>query len=379
MTEHGEHFLPEQVDEQIEYIEHSTQQQQPESRLLHDLRLVSKEHTEMLDRVWDRLLEHMEHTQMPSTEVQHLEKRIHVMSQQPPIPVQPPKPRPRFISWSTLVAAIILAILVTGSSIAVFQYAHLQQSHSTIVSGSGKSQPISASNQTNLGATATANAQAAQATATATYIANHLIVADPLASNIHGWTVANSNGRVYSFQNGAYYIRQNGPYLAYTVMPDVTLPSSFTYNLTMQGVNWNEGNGNYSFYGMIFNYKDYGNGKVSFYMLRVNNDDSSGNMSYEFDKYDNRNTGSNASPYQQIFPSSNNTPGNGKETGYEFRGPHQANQYTVIDNNGNFTFEVNGTKIGTAKDTTLSGGGLGMGVSQRGTETAFSNLSLLSN
>jgi hypothetical protein len=159
------------------------------------------------------------------------------------------------------------------------------------------------------------------------------------------------------------------------------LPTSFTYQLTMQGVKWNEGNGNYSFYGMIFNYKDYGNGKVSFYMFRVNNDDSSGNpnMSYELDKYDNRNTGANASPYQQIFPSPNNTPGDGKGNGNEFRGPHQANQYTIIDNKGNFTFEVNGTKIGTAKDTTFSGGSLGMGVSQQGTETAFSNLLLLNN
>jgi hypothetical protein len=141
MNGHDEQFLPEQVDEQIERIEQSTQQE-PASRLIHDLHIVSQDSTEMFDRVWERLLDHMEHMQIPPIEAQQrLNERIDIMS--PIQPVQQPKPRRRFTSWLTLVAAIIIAILVAGSAVAVFHYAHTPQSHSTIVGASTKSHPTS--------------------------------------------------------------------------------------------------------------------------------------------------------------------------------------------------------------------------------------------
>lgn len=151
MTEHDERFLPELVDEQIEHIEQSTQQK-PVSWLVHDLRIVSQDSTEICDRVWDRLLDHMEQIQLPPTEAQQrLNERIHSMpipQLQPVYPVQQPKPRQRFTSWLTLVAAIIIAILVAGSSAAVFHYAHSQQPHTTIVGASAKSHVTSTSRTT---------------------------------------------------------------------------------------------------------------------------------------------------------------------------------------------------------------------------------------
>ena len=224
-----------------------------------------------------------------------------------------------------------------------------------------------------VGATSTALVKA-----TATAAANaSILVDDPLSANAHNWLTGMHNGISYSFTNGAYHIRQNGTNFGYAIMYSEELPKNYTYSLTMQNIMYDTANSNaLSFYGLIMNYHSYSDTKASFYLFRVNN---GANISYEFDKFDNRTTGDNESPWQEIFPDKNNTAGMGKGNGKEFLGPHQSNSYSVTDLNGQFTFLVNGKQIGTLKDTSFTGGGLGMGVSQAGSEAAFTNLILRGN
>ncbi|MBV9229423.1 MAG: hypothetical protein JOZ18_08925 [Chloroflexi bacterium] len=265
-----------------------------------------------------------------------------------------------------LLIALVLVLLVGSGS-----YLLLRASGRSTSTAQQNSQ--TGGQQTDVNAVATANAQA---TATAVAEAS-LIVSDPLSSPIHSWSQGTYNNISYSFVNGAYHIRQNGKFLGYALMPaEQSLPKNFTYTLTMQNVNYDKGNSNaLSFYCMIFNYQS-SNGRAAFYALRVNNSD---NISYEIDKFDNRHIGNNDNPWQQLYPNPNNSAGQGKGNGKEFKGPHQPNVYSVTSLNGTLSFSVNGVKIGSVKDTSFTGGAIGMGVNQAGTEAAFSNLYLYSN
>lgn len=270
-----------------------------------------------------------------------------------------------------LLIALVFVLLVGSGSYLLLRASGGGSSSATSTAQQQNSQ--TGGQNTGVNTVATANAQA---TATAVAEAS-LIVSDPLSSPIHSWSQGTYNNIIYSFANGAYHIRQNGKFLGYALMPaEQTLPKNFTYTLTMQNVNYDKGNANaLSFYCMIFNYQS-SNGHAAFYALRVNNGD---NISYELDKFDNRHIGDNDNPWQQLYPDPNNSAGQGKGNGKEFKGPHQPNVYSVTSLNGTISFSVNGVKIGSVKDTSFTGGAIGMGVNQAGTETAFSNLYLYSN
>jgi hypothetical protein len=270
-----------------------------------------------------------------------------------------------------LIVAMVFIVLVGTASVLLL---HLGSGATTTANASpSTSTNNGAPSKLQIGATGTA-----QVEATATAISDaSILVDDPLSSNAHNWITGVHNGISYSFTNGAYHIRQNGSDFGYAIMTSETLPKNYTYSLTMQNVTYDTGNSNgLSFYGLIMNYQSYSSTKASFYLLRVNNGK---NISYEFDKFDNRTTGTDGNPWQEIFPDKNNTAGTGQGNGKEFLGPHQANVYSVTSLNGQFTIRVNNKQIGSVKDTSFTGGGLGMGVSQAGSEAAFTNLEVWSN
>lgn len=270
---------------------------------------------------------------------------------------------------------VLILLVVVGSVSALL----LHGTGSSPSGGNGNLQTSATNKNNSAMATATANAQA---TATAVTEAS-LIVSDPLSSssNARGWFTApvptkESGGNVYVFRDNAYHIIPgNDGYFAYALMGSQQLPKNYTYTLTMQSGKYDSSNA-YSFYGMIVNFKNYGGGKESFYIFRIN---SGTNFSYEFDKYDNRNTGPNDNPYQQLYPDPNNAAGTGQGNGKELKSPHGANVYSISARNGTFTLLVNNVKIGSVKDTTFTSGGLGMCVNQKGSDVAFTNLALYNN
>jgi hypothetical protein len=70
------------------------------------------------------------------------------------------------------------------------------------------------------------------------------------------------------------------------------------------------------------------------------------------------------------------------KTGKEFHGGHgpkAVNVVKVVENGSSFTFYVNGQQVGTAKDSSLKPGSVGMLVNQKGTEVAFSNMLITRN
>jgi hypothetical protein len=274
-----------------------------------------------------------------------------------------------------LVGGLIFLILLGSSGYFLL--------HSASASPSTAEKPSSTSiaNRNSNQAAATI---AAEDTATTVAI-NNTILSDPLSNNIHDWVTGDDtrSKATFTFEGGAYHIRpdSNSSFFAYDyIIPD-NIPASYTYSLTMQSVSYDPANTNhFSFYGMILDYKSYNNNQYStFYLFRVNNGVNDGkNITYEFDKYDDR-KGPNQNAYTQLFPDPNNPAGDGKGNGREFHGQSQPNVYSVVDNSGSFTLKVNGTTIGTVKDTSLAIGGFGMGVNQAKSEVAFSNLSILHN
>jgi hypothetical protein len=232
-----------------------------------------------------------------------------------------------------------------------------------------------------------ANKNNTQATATvvanATATSGAAILSDPLSYyNSHNWLVGDvaASKVTFTLSSDGYHIRpdNDSSYFGYTFITPSDIPPSYIYNLTMRNVSYDQTNiNNFSFYSMIFNYKNYGGGKATFYMFRVNNGvNDNKNISYEFDKFDNR---KGDQTFHEIFPDKDGQAGVGKGNGSEFHGQHQANAYSVADKNGTFTLSVNGVKIGTVKDTSFAVGGIGMGVNQAKSEAVFSNLSILSN
>ncbi|GCF09267.1 hypothetical protein [Dictyobacter arantiisoli] len=284
--------------------------------------------------------------------------------------------RPKHRSKLILLVALIFLMLLGSSG-----YYLLQITSSTALTTKSHSHTITANvGNSKQGQTNNPAATAAFAS-TATTVAETSLVIDSLSYPSRSWVTGEDTASKvdYFFKNGAYHIRPDGDNFGYALLPGIDeVPNSYIYNLTMANITYDTGNtNNLSFYAMVLNCKNYGNNKASFYMFRVNN---GAHITYEFDKYDNRTTKNGESPWQQLFPSKDNMAGtNGKANGKEFIGPHWPNTYSVSDKNGTFTLSVNGTKIGTSKDTTLTGGQIGMAVSQAKTEVAFSNLSLLSN
>ena len=209
----------------------------------------------------------------------------------------------------------------------------------------------------------------AQATATAQ--ANYILT-DPLTQNIHNWPIADSGYRVYMFENGAYHILDNDAnQSAPAILPGVTLSGSVAYTLTMEEIRGNNSNVNNSF-GMILRFTSQMQGNqnsITFYSFEVVNTQGG---EYQFWKYDNS-KGKSAHPWTSIWHHA---------FGAEFhqgQGSKYANTFKVIANGKNYTFLVNGKKVGTAQDASFTSGEIGMLVNLKGTEVAFSDLRLTYN
>ncbi|MBV9019296.1 MAG: serine/threonine protein kinase [Ktedonobacteraceae bacterium] len=204
------------------------------------------------------------------------------------------------------------------------------------------------------------------ATANTTIAANTLLV-DPLRENIHNWPVSTTGSSLYVFKDGAYHITDQDEHDSATViLPDQMLPTSCVYGLTLNEIKGDDTSANNQF-GMIFRFtSQHNNGKTTttFYIFEVS---SSPAGEYQFLKYDDS-SGSNpwkklwSRPFKSEFHSGH---GSGKQ-----------NDFEVLMQGGNYVFMVNGKQVGTAHDTSLSGGQIGMLVNMKGTEVAFSNLSL---
>lgn len=205
------------------------------------------------------------------------------------------------------------------------------------------------------------------ARATATTVAN-TILTDPLSQNIHNWPDVTKGNKLYMFENGAYHIIDNDPkQSAPAILPDLVLKDPFVYALTMDEIKGDDASINNSF-GMILRLSTRnagGKNIVTFYCFEVIN--NSGGK-YQFVKYDSGSKGS--SPWIPIWQ---------HDFGREFHqghGPKNTNTFKVAANGKHFTFFVNGKQVGTAQDSSLVSGEIGMLVNLKGTEVAFSNLLL---
>ncbi len=205
---------------------------------------------------------------------------------------------------------------------------------------------------------------AAQATATAN--ANYILT-DSLHQNIHNWPVVASGNKTYIFKESAYHVADNdATQSAPALLPGFMLSRPLAFSLTMEEIKGDDTSINNSF-GMIFFLNTHvNNGKtvITFYSFEVVN--NNGGM-YQFLKYD---SSKGQSPYTTIWQ---------HNFGGEFhqgQGARNANTFKVTIDGKYFNFWVNGKKVGSSQDNSISRGQIGMLVNLKGTEVAFSNLEL---
>jgi hypothetical protein len=206
---------------------------------------------------------------------------------------------------------------------------------------------------------------AAQATATAN--ANYILT-DPLQQNIHNWPIAQTGNKTYLFKDGAYHVADNdAKQSAPTLLPDIVLKRPLAYTLTMQEIKGNDSSINNSFGMIIFLNTQVKNNRsvITFYSFGVVNNKGG---AYQFLKYD---SSKGQSPYSTIWQHAFSR---------EFhQGASHANTFKVTVNGKYFTFWVNNKKVGSAQDSSIDSGQIGMLVNLKGTEVAFSNLQLTYN
>ena len=193
----------------------------------------------------------------------------------------------------------------------------------------------------------------------------NVLVSDPLDHQINNWLTSPSD--TYAFKDGAYHITDHGNQGRASILQGHTFSTpNMTYSLTMQEVAGNDNTTNNTF-GMLFhfNQKTVNNKTVTmFYSFQVENTNG-GN--YHFWKYDDSNT-SGTGAWTDLWHT---------KFGNEFhegQGAQAVNMLSIAMQGGNFTFIVNGKKVGTVKDTSVPNGMVGMVVNLDGTEVAFKNL-----
>lgn len=198
-------------------------------------------------------------------------------------------------------------------------------------------------------------------------VAANTILADPLQENIHNWPVSSTGSKLYVFKQGAYHITdEDAQDSATAILPDQVLPTSFVYALNVEEIKGDNTSVNNQF-GMIFRFNSQQkNGRTitTFYIFEVSN---SPGGEYQFWRY---NDGSGSDPWTKLWSGS---------FGHEYHfghGPTNQNVFRVIVTGSRFAFVVNGQRVGSAQDSSLSGSEIGMLVNMRGTEVAFSNLLL---
>jgi hypothetical protein len=196
-----------------------------------------------------------------------------------------------------------------------------------------------------------------------------VIMEDPLEQNIHNWPVVTTGSRLFVFKDGAYHIiNDDDNNMAVAILPDAPGPllsTSLAYTLTMQEIKGDDGSINNQF-GMIIRYSQQSKGgKVTtqFYAFEVRN---TSDGEYQFWKFNS--SAPEDSRWTKIWSKSF-----GKEY-HQGHGSKATNTIKIVASGKNFTFYVNGKKVGTAQDGSIPSGSLGLLVNLKGTEVAFSNL-----
>ena len=193
-----------------------------------------------------------------------------------------------------------------------------------------------------------------------------IILMDPLSENIHNWPIATTGNKQYFFSGAAYHIfdNQDGQ-SAPSILQGENIVGPMAYTLTLQEIKGNDASLNNSF-GMIFRFTTSKKGNqtiTTFYTFEVVN--MKGGQ-YQFWKYDS----SKANQWIPIWKHG---------FGSEFHWGHglkSSNTLKVFASGKSFTFTVNGKVVGNQQDSSIANGGIGMLVNLKGTEVAFSNLSL---
>jgi hypothetical protein len=258
--------------------------------------------------------------------------------------------------WQVLLTALVLLVFL--SSGASFWYLRSHSGQGGHNSGVTATHPAGTP---DVRATATARAQA-------TVDANQ-ILADPLTHNIHNLPT----GPNEFFAGGAYHIVNTQPNAVAVVLPEQPFTVPNAYTLTMWEVKGDDASNNNSF-GMILRFgQQTKNGKTitTFYSFEVVN---VAGGEYRFYKYDDSPGSSDpAKNWTQLWHQS---------FGSEFHqghGPKNVNTIRIYQNGTSFAFTVNGKMIGTAHDSSLKSGTLGMLVNLKGTEVAFKNMLITHN
>jgi hypothetical protein len=277
----------------------------------------------------------------------------------PPAVEAPPRPDPRSNKLQKIAMAIALVVLLVGSTTGVWYL----RTHS--------GRPSTQSGTTSPGVASTPNIEAtvhAQATATA---ASHIILSDPLSTNIRNFPVSTNGTKIYQFKDGAYHMTNLGASGIAVVLQESLPKGPIGYTLTMEEIKGDDTSTDNSF-GMILRYsqKTQGNQSINtFYSFEVFNYNGG---QYRFYKYDNS-KGSTANPWTQLWS---------QVFGHEFHqghGPGSINTIRVFANGNSFTFTINGKTVGGVKDGSFSNGTVGMLVNLKGTEVAFSNMLITNN
>ncbi|MEO8971700.1 MAG: protein kinase [Ktedonobacteraceae bacterium] len=250
-----------------------------------------------------------------------------------------------------IVASVaLLAVIIFGSCLALF--IHTRSSSPT----SRNTHPTAAT--PNVLSTAYAQATA--------IVQANIILTDPLSENIHNWPVAATGNKEYFFSGGAYHIVDNdNGQSAPSILAGENIAGPMAYTLTVQEIKGNDSSLNNSF-GMIFRFTTSKKGNqtiTTFYTFEVVN--MKGGQ-YQFWKYDS----SKAHPWIAIWKHSF-----GNEF-HEGHGPQSSNTIKVFASGKSFSFTVNDKVVGNEQDSSIANGAIGMLVNLKGTEVAFSDLSL---
>jgi hypothetical protein len=263
----------------------------------------------------------------------------------------PPQPTP-------LKKKLILASMIIGVALVIFGsglFLLLRPHHNQQAALNAGSQRLS-------------QLTTAQTMATATAQAN-IILEDPLTDHIHDWPLASTGPLQYKFENGAYHVIVNdNNNSALPLLPGETFNGPMAYNITMQEVKGDD-TSPYNWFGIVLRYSEHQqNGKTvkTFYCFDYEPADGV----YQFRMY-NSGFAADASAWSDIWHT---------QKGSEYHTGHRAqNTVKVFANGSDFTFFVNGKRVGEARDNSLSSGQVGMVVNQQGAEVAFSNLILTYN
>jgi hypothetical protein len=208
----------------------------------------------------------------------------------------------------------------------------------------------------------------AKATATAQ---SHIILSDPLSTNIRNFPVSTNGTKIYQFKDGAYHMTNLGDSGIAVVLQESLPNGPIGYTLTMKEIKGDDTSTDNSF-GMILRYsqKTKGNQTINtFYSFEVFNYNGG---QYRFYKYDNS-KGPSVNPWTQVWS---------QVFGHEFHqghGPGNINTIRVFTSGNTFSFTINGKTVGSVKDGSFSSGTVGMLVNLKGTEVAFSNMLITNN